>query len=125
MSPGVAGGGRYSGSKTTAEVDMAAAPYVLHVFLIVGPAGVLDWTRMMKHIHPMSKIGSLNNLVGLQVDSLVNMTTAGNRSGSYRTENAALCNRVCYICKSRFEHSSVRLTYLIPCTLGDDSEICS
>ena len=114
-SPGVAAGDKCSGSKEAAEVDMAAARCVHRVFLVVDPAEVLDWMRMMKHIRPTSKIGSQNSLVDSQADSLVSRMIAENRIGSCRTANATLCILTCCVYQTKYRHSF--RTFHVPHTL--------
>lgn len=50
----------------------------------------------MKHMRLMSMIESLSSLADSPAGSLVSRMTAGNRSDSYRTENAASCILMCY-----------------------------
>lgn len=93
--PRVAAGDRRSARKVGAEADMAVEQGVHPVVLIAAHAELLNLMHRMKHKPQLWKTESLNKHVGSQADSLVSTTTEGNRSGSYRTENAASCILMC------------------------------
>lgn len=85
----VAAADSYYGNKDDAVAGTVAAHFALPLFFAAVRTDVLGWRRMTKHSLQMSMIWGPNSPVGLLVDNLMSRTTAANRNGSYRTENAA------------------------------------